>query len=90
MLEICIWIAIALVITLRSLAVYSHHFIQESQTGLGHQILGWFRFYKRGFSLTLGLVTSFGSSNGFSRWLIALDTWQSGFWLCSIYQFSKS
>ncbi len=59
MLEICIWIAIALVITLRSLAVYSHHFIKESQTGLGHQILGWFRFYKRGFSLTLGLVAFF-------------------------------
>ncbi len=59
MLEIYIWIAIALVITLRSLAVYSHHFIQENQTGLRHQILGWFRFYKRGFSLTLGMVAFF-------------------------------
>jgi hypothetical protein len=59
MLEICIWTAIAMVITLRSLAVYSQHFIGQQQTTLRQNVLGWFRFYKQGFSLTLGLVAFF-------------------------------
>jgi hypothetical protein len=60
LLNSCIWLAIALVITLRSLAVYSHHFIQEEQSlKIFEQILSWFRFYKPGFSTTLGLVAFF-------------------------------
>jgi hypothetical protein len=59
-LKLCIWLAIAMVITLRSLAVYSHHFIGDKQPlGLRERVLSWFRFYKRGFSITLGLVAFF-------------------------------
>jgi hypothetical protein len=66
-LEFCTWLAIVLVITLRSLAVYSQHFIDERQTTLRQKILGWFRFYKQGFSLR-------------SDWLLFF--WQpSPFWM---------
>lgn len=59
-LELCTWLAIALVITLRSLAVYSHHFVADDRPqNLLAQVLGWFRFYKPGFSTLLGLVAFF-------------------------------
>jgi hypothetical protein len=58
-LESCIWLAIASVITLRSLAVYSQHFVRDEETSRGQNMLAWFRFDKRGFSVTLGLVAFF-------------------------------
>jgi hypothetical protein len=58
-LQTCIWLAIALVITLRSLAVYSRHFVDDAGNNLKSRTLGWFRLYKRGFRLTLGLVAFF-------------------------------
>ncbi len=73
-LEVYTWLAIILVITLRSLAVYSQHFIGEQQTTLRQKILGWFRFYKQGFSFTLGLVAFFLAAvaflNGSLPWTI--------------------
>jgi len=60
LLDAFIWLAIALVISLRSLAVYSHHFIQDTALRSARErFLSWFRFYKRGFSVTLGLVAFF-------------------------------
>ena len=59
-LELSIWLAIALVITLRSLAVYSHHYVgNQNPDSLRTRVLSWFRFYNRGFSTTLGLVAFF-------------------------------
>jgi hypothetical protein len=40
--------------------VYSHHIIGDHRPhSLSTGVLGWFRFYKRGFSITLGLVAFF-------------------------------
>ncbi len=54
-----VYLGVALVITLRTLAVFSEHFVSESNP------LSWFRFYKTPFARTLGAVGFFLAISAF-------------------------